>query len=53
MRISLRVVPIVAFVMIDSKKIRDLYRDEKDDKNYAFFMKPVPKNFKLLEQAKA
>jgi hypothetical protein len=53
MRISLRVLPVVAFVMIDSKKIRELYKDEKDDKNYAFIMKPVPKHFRLLEQAKA
>jgi membrane-associated protease RseP (regulator of RpoE activity) len=52
MRISLRCIPLIAYVMIDSKKIRDLYKNEKTDKNYKFYTKPVPKYSRLLEDTK-
>jgi membrane-associated protease RseP (regulator of RpoE activity) len=34
MRVSFRLIPLMAYVMLDSTRIRKLYADEKDDKDY-------------------
>jgi membrane-associated protease RseP (regulator of RpoE activity) len=34
MRVSLRLIPMVAYVMLDSSRIRKLYEDEKENKDY-------------------
>jgi membrane-associated protease RseP (regulator of RpoE activity) len=34
MRVSLRLIPLVAYVMLDSSHIKKLYADEKENKDY-------------------
>ena len=52
MRVSLKWIPLVAYVLFDSQKLRDLYKEEPDDKDYNWYMEPCPKGKLLLEQTK-
>lgn len=52
MRISLRVLPIGAYVLMDSAAIRRMYLDEPNSKKYNFYLSAKPYGTKLLEQAK-
>lgn len=51
-KISLRLFPIMAYVLMDSKSLRDAYKDEINDKNYAWYMQKPPKGKNLLDQTK-
>ncbi|MDE6476958.1 MAG: site-2 protease family protein [Mycoplasmoidaceae bacterium] len=35
LKISLKLIPLVAYVLFDSKQLRNLYADEIEDKNYS------------------
>jgi RIP metalloprotease RseP len=49
-KVSIRLIPLVAYVMLDSMQLREIYAGDKKDKNYAFMMKKRPKGTFLLEQ---
>jgi membrane-associated protease RseP (regulator of RpoE activity) len=51
-RISLRLIPLMAYVMMDSVQLREVYASEKKDKNYKFMMQKKPKGTFLLEEVK-
>ncbi len=52
LKISLKLIPLVAYVLFDSKQLRNLYADEIEDKNYSWYMSPIPEGKKLLEETK-
>lgn len=52
MRVSIKLIPLVAYVLFDSKQLRNIYSDQIDDKNYSFIIKPLQKGKLLLEQTK-
>lgn len=52
MRISLRILPIGAYVLMDSAAIRKMYLDEPNSKRYNFYLGAKPYGTKLLEQTK-
>ncbi len=51
-KISLKLIPLVAYVLFDSKQLRELYADDIEDKNYNWYMSPLPEGKKLLEDTK-
>lgn len=51
MRISLRLIPIMAYVMLDSKILRSVYKDNRKSKNYRLMMARKPKGLLYLEQS--
>lgn len=52
MRISLRLLPIGAYVLMDSVAIRKMYLDMPNSKKYNFYLGAKPYGTKLLEQTK-
>lgn len=52
MRISLRLLPIGAYVLMDSVSIRKSYINYPNSKKYNFYLGAKPYGTKLLEQAK-
>ncbi len=51
-RISLKLIPLVAYVLFDSKQLRLLYENEVEDKNYNWYMAPLPEGKKFLDDTK-
>lgn len=51
MRISLRLIPLMAYVILDSKNLREIYSDNKKSKNYKWIMSPKPKELLYLEES--
>lgn len=51
-RYSIRLLPLLAYVALDSKALRNTYKDDPEDKNYEWIMAPLPKGLTLLDDAK-
>lgn len=47
--VSLRLIPLMAYVVLDSKNLRALYINDKKNKNYQWAIKPKPKGMLYLE----
>jgi hypothetical protein len=52
MRITLRLIPLMAYVIMDSKLLRSMYKGNRKNKNYALMMSPKPKGKYYLEDVK-
>lgn len=50
--VSIRILPIMAYVMLDSHAIRDLYKDFPEEKQYYYYMSFIPNKKILLEDTK-
>lgn len=49
---SLKLFPIMAYVLMDSHASRELYKDFREDFKYYYYMKPISKDKILLEDSK-
>lgn len=52
MRVSIKIFPLIAYVMFDSHQLRKMYEDEIDDKDYNWYISPCPEGKLLLEDTK-
>lgn len=50
LRISIRLLPIGAYVLLDSQALRNAYVNEPNAKNYGFYMRTRPAGTHLLDQ---
>lgn len=52
MQITIRLLPIGAYVLLDSAAVRRIYLEEPNSNKYNFYLRPKPYGTLLLEQAK-
>ncbi len=52
MRVSLRLIPLGAYVLIDSRGLRDAYVDSPNAPRYGFYLRPKPRGSILFDEAK-